>query len=116
MSSTNSNLPLSEAEEDEIRGYERIVAFAEEVMAGNHPRVKKPAHMLPASNTAQVSSTSAASSRSIIDFRRDYFKDLGIQQHVKQDSIIRAFKSKVNKIGSESKAGRTKLQYGNLTW
>ncbi|KAL2063720.1 hypothetical protein VTL71DRAFT_5525 [Oculimacula yallundae] len=118
---------LTPAEKAEIVEYELIVKFAEEVMAGTHPRIKIPPHLLPTSNpTATATATFTATptpipaqsgetlptvhaSRPAIDFERNYYKDLGIQENVKQDSILRAFNSKLNLYGPESAAGYEKL-------
>jgi hypothetical protein len=43
---SNENRALTAAEMEEIAEYERIVEFADQVLAGTHPRVKIPAHMV----------------------------------------------------------------------
>ncbi|KAH7319518.1 hypothetical protein BKA65DRAFT_599563 [Rhexocercosporidium sp. MPI-PUGE-AT-0058] len=134
MNSLNqSPAALPAAEEAEIAEYERIVAFAEQVMAGTDPRFKIPSQLVPrptptnqvrcsspATHSAPAPSAALSPDTSavlpapgpVIDYRRDYYKVLGIQDHVKQDSILRAFAGKSNEYSPDSTVGRAKLESG----
>ncbi|KAK0115590.1 hypothetical protein ONS95_000137 [Cadophora gregata] len=111
-------VPLTAAEEAEIAECERIVAFAEQVMTGTHPRIKIPSRLLEAqqaSNTTPPNPAAPALPNPVIDFRRDYYRDLGLQEHVKQDSIIRAYQGRLAGCSPDFKLGRSKHESGNLT-
>ncbi|KAH6702939.1 hypothetical protein BKA61DRAFT_681150 [Leptodontidium sp. MPI-SDFR-AT-0119] len=116
MNSPNPILaPLTPAEEAEIAEYERIVALAEQLP------IPTTAHQASSSSPAVPVGSATTSSRiptvlpahsPVVDYRRDYHKILGIQEHVKQDSILRAFTGKSNEHSPDSIVGGAKLGSG----
>ncbi|KUJ24567.1 uncharacterized protein LY89DRAFT_776653 [Mollisia scopiformis] len=123
----NSVAPLTAEEIAEIAEYERIVKFAEDIVAGRHPRIKidvsllancplsgPPAIASPLPATAPIPSYISNAPAVKIDYGVNYYKVLGLQSGVKHDSILRGYKHKKEQFGPNSEVGRANRQAGGL--